>query len=138
VERPHPCADVGRGSDLGLAGREVQRLAGDGFQDGPRELRRGVEREAAVVQSPAEGALEPCHQLDAFEASEADLPLQGGVGGRRTLARAPASRARVRTTSSTRSTTAAGAFPGGGASVAAMGVTLRAVRGARKRAAASA
>ncbi len=85
VERSHPGADVGRDTDRLLAGGEAQGLAGSGFPEGARELGRRVEREAAVVEGAGEGALEPGQELDALEAPEPDLPLEGGVGGHRAL-----------------------------------------------------
>ena len=82
-ERPDVAADGAGGSDGGgiLARRQPQRLVGRGVEDRARESRGSVDREAAVVERPAEGALEPCQELDALEAAEADLALERGRGG---------------------------------------------------------
>ena len=113
-------------------GGQAQRLAGRGLHEGAGEARpacrargsgrRGRGRRRARAGRGARRA-RGCRGRPRARARRRATTARSARGP-------PVSRASARTTSSTRSTTASGAGPGGrGASVSAMGVTLRALRG---------
>ena len=81
VQRAHAGADVGGGAERRLARGQGQGLAGHALHEGAGEAGRGVEGQAAVVEGPAEGALQARDELHALEAAEADLALERGLRG---------------------------------------------------------
>ena len=81
VQRAHAGADVGGGAERRLARGQGQGLAGHTLHEGAGEAGRGVEGQGAVVEGPAEGALEARDELHALEAAEADLALERGLRG---------------------------------------------------------
>ena len=74
-------ADVGRGAERRLARGQGQRLAGHALHEGAGEGGRGVEGQAAIVEGPAESALQARDELHPLEAAEADLALERGFRG---------------------------------------------------------
>src|SRR6185295_10353763 len=80
AERQDLALDRAGGARRLLLRGQLERLAGRGVEDRAREPGRRVDREAAVVERPAERPLEPRDELDALEAAEPDLALERGRG----------------------------------------------------------
>ncbi len=75
-ERAHLASERACRSGRHGARRQAQGLARRGFEDGARQRFGSVDREATVVERPAERALEARYELDALEAAQADLALE--------------------------------------------------------------
>ncbi len=85
VEGLHVGPDVGGGAEPGLrrAFGQAERLSVVGLDDRPGQAGGGIDLEALVLEGALERPLQAGEKLHSLEASQADLPIEGGLRAHR-------------------------------------------------------